>query len=93
MLILQPLSQPCSESSQTSEMEVSTKTVHRLKPNAPMQKAPPSDALVGSENICDYNLSSDQIFKIKKKISFPVETKRLSLRKIMTVVLIFVTVL
>ena len=32
--------------------------------------------LVGPEHTSDYSLSSDQILKIKRKVKFPVETKR-----------------
>ena len=41
---------------------------------AHLQKSPTSDALVGSEHTSDYNLSSDQVLKIKN-ITFQLKLK------------------
>ena len=51
VLILQPPSETCSESSKTSEMKVSTNPVHNSKLRAHLQKAPPQYALNTPLNI------------------------------------------
>ena len=53
----------------------------QLKTDGTSAKNLTSDPLGGSEHTSDYNLSSNQILKIKRKINFPVETNRLSLKR------------
>ena len=62
----------CSESSETPEMELSTKTVHSSKPSTPTQNTQRqmSDQTL---NITEYNLRSDQILKVRKNNKFQVE--------------------
>ena len=66
----------CSEFSQTSEMELSTKYICWFKTNGIVVKIPTSDNRLGFWThlwLGSCNLSSDQILKIKKDIKFLVE--------------------
>ena len=77
VLIWHQPSEACSESSQKSDMEFSTKTVHDLKPMRSLQKHPPqtTDWLGFWKHLWlySYSLNSDQILEIKKDIKFLVE--------------------
>ena len=50
----------------------------RLKTNDTSRKSPTSDVRPNSEHTTEYNLSSEQILKVRKNIKFQVESWRLS---------------